>query len=159
MKLIHKIIRPSVLWLINLIGIVLAVCLIDNKELFITNKFSTIIFVVGICYWLFFFISAFKIHREWPKNAISISKIITKGSYNRVRHPMYSGDIICAWAFFIQFPSYRILVGVLWMTIVLWAWMILEEKMLVKKFGEKYKEYQRNVPMFIPRISQKKLLI
>lgn len=79
-------------------------------------------------------------------------KLVTEGVYSRMRHPQ------CTGLFLIVFGEGI----VLWLTIVsvaafpiiVLAYTLLarkEEQQMAEKFGDKYRKYQRHVPMFIPR--------
>ena len=79
---------------------------------------------------------------QGARSVRSIDKIIKEGIYQRVRHPIYSGDIVLVWGIFSHWPSYRALSSVIWLTIILFFWMRLEEKALTEKFGRDYLEYK-----------------
>jgi protein-S-isoprenylcysteine O-methyltransferase Ste14 len=66
---------------------------------------------------------------------------------------LYLGTFIFAWGIFILYPTLSILIAVSIITIYTLIAIQFEEKKLVKEFGEVYKEYQRRVPMIIPRLS------
>ncbi|RDE10693.1 MAG: hypothetical protein C4K49_12695 [Candidatus Thorarchaeota archaeon] len=78
--------------------------------------------------------------------------IIKTGVYSNVRHPQYLGGIVshlgvtlllCAW--------YALLVTPLIVSLnyaVSWK----EERELAREYGNEYREYQRSVPMMVPRI-------
>ena len=74
--------------------------------------------------------------------------VIIRGPYLRVRHPLYFFMLVLIWSF----PDVRLdrlLFNVLWtLWIVLGTY--LEEKDLVAEFGERYREYQKTVPMLFP---------
>jgi protein-S-isoprenylcysteine O-methyltransferase Ste14 len=69
--------------------------------------------------------------------------------YKHVRHPLYIGWMIFFWAAPTMTAGHLLFAG------VLTGYMVLairfEERDLVAHFGEKYAEYRRQVPMFIPR--------
>ena len=98
------------------------------------------------------FIARISKQGKLEKNAEKINKIIDVGVYSIVRHPIYMADVILAWGVFIAFPNLRVFVAVIYSTIIWFAWMKLEEKVLIDKFGQQYSEYARKVPMIIPRI-------
>ncbi len=64
-----------------------------------------------------------------------------------IRHPWYTASIIVVWASDISLSTFL-------NNIVISAYFvigtILEERKLLLEFGEKYREYQKNVSMFIP---------
>jgi len=68
--------------------------------------------------------------------------------YKYVRHPMMFGLILAFWS------TPRMTVGHITFSITMTAYILigvtLEERDLVRSFGERYKEYQRKVPMLVP---------
>ncbi|UCF71223.1 MAG: isoprenylcysteine carboxylmethyltransferase family protein [candidate division WOR-3 bacterium] len=82
-----------------------------------------------------------------------IPAVITKGVFGRMRHPLYLGSILLyvgLWSFTLSLFSALLIV-----VIIAFYHFIAghEEKLLVAKFGEEYKQYMRTVPMWIPRLS------
>ncbi len=73
---------------------------------------------------------------------------VVRGPYLWVRHPLYFFTLILIWSC-PAVNSDRLLFNVLW---TLWVVLgsYLEEKDLVAEFGEKYRHYQRTVPMLVP---------
>lgn len=71
----------------------------------------------------------------------------TSGILGAVRHPWYTAGIIVVWARDMSLSTFLV-------NIIISAYFvigtILEEKKLLLEFGEKYREYQKNVSMFIP---------
>ena len=81
--------------------------------------------------------------------------VITKGVFGVVRHPIYLGSILL-YLGLLTF-TFSIMATVIWIIIVVFYYFISkhEEKLLLKKFGEKYEDYIKDVPMLIPRIKRK----
>ena len=73
---------------------------------------------------------------------------IARGPYLWIRHPLYSFMIILIWSA-PDVTSDRLVFNILWT-----FWIIvgshLEERDLVTEFGERYREYQKTVPMLFP---------
>ncbi len=71
----------------------------------------------------------------------------TSGILRAIRHPWYTASILVIWAGDISLSTLLI-------NIVISAYFvigtILEERKLLLEFGENYREYQKNVSMFIP---------
>ncbi len=71
----------------------------------------------------------------------------TSGIFRAIRHPWYTASIMVIWARDINLST-------LLVNIVISAYLIigtiLEERKLLLEFGERYREYQQNVSMFIP---------
>jgi protein-S-isoprenylcysteine O-methyltransferase Ste14/pimeloyl-ACP methyl ester carboxylesterase len=76
-------------------------------------------------------------------------RLVAKGPYRFVRHPLYVSMLVLIWSC-PEMPADRLLFNVLWT-----AWMVagtlLEERDLVSQLGEAYRDYQRRVPMLLPR--------
>ena len=87
-------------------------------------------------------------------STLKISKLIKDGPYRLIRHPIYSADIVLGFGIFLLFPTLKYLFSFLWLAIILFLWMRLEENSLIKKFGKEYQDYIKNIPMFIPKITQ-----
>lgn len=76
------------------------------------------------------------------------SRFEVRGPYLWVRHPLYFFSLALIWST-PRMTSDRLLFNVLWTSwVVLGAY--LEEKGLVAEFGERYRRYQKVVPMLIP---------
>jgi protein-S-isoprenylcysteine O-methyltransferase Ste14 len=79
--------------------------------------------------------------------------VLEQGGLHRyVRHPLYFGTLLFVWALFFVFPYLNNLLACIIITIYTLIGATLEEKKLVKQFGEQYISYKRQVPMLIPRI-------
>jgi protein-S-isoprenylcysteine O-methyltransferase Ste14 len=74
---------------------------------------------------------------------------VVRGPYRWVRHPLYLFMIVMIWSC-PDLTSDRLLFNGLW-TVWIVMGSILEERDLVLEFGDVYREYQRKVPMLIPR--------
>lgn len=123
-----------------------------SAEIFSPDSALRFAIVPAFLWWIYFFTGAIKVHREAAASVAEITKIITAGAYAKVRHPIYSADIILSWGIFFYLPNVRILLCVLWLDSVLFFWMKLEERLLLEKFGKDYQDYMKRVPMFIPRL-------
>jgi protein-S-isoprenylcysteine O-methyltransferase Ste14 len=73
---------------------------------------------------------------------------VVRGPYVWVRHPLYFFTLVLIW-FTPNLTADRFLFNLLWT-----AWIVvgsyLEERDLVAEFGERYRHYQRTVPMLLP---------
>jgi protein-S-isoprenylcysteine O-methyltransferase Ste14 len=76
--------------------------------------------------------------------------VITKGVFSIVRHPIYLGAVL----FYIGqfFMTLSLASAAFLIIIIIFYWFISrhEEKLLIGKFGEEYKEYMKKVPMLFP---------
>lgn len=79
-------------------------------------------------------------------------KLVTKGLYKYIRHPIYTGVILGAFSIPIYSSSLRgFLITIL--AIPLFMYRIgNEEKMLIEEYGEEYEEYQKHTWKLFPYI-------
>ena len=79
-------------------------------------------------------------------------KLVIKGLYAYVRNPMIIGVMVVLTGESIAIESWNILV---WLLIFIAVnnvyFLVYEEPNLIKRFGQEYQEYKRNVPRWIPR--------
>ncbi len=117
----------------------------------------TVVFFIG---WGVVLASSFMIS-HWELFGVSQSLALLKGKtfkfgpykaptlfYKLARHPLMTGFFIAFWA------TPHMTVGHLLFTLTVSAYVLialqLEERDLVDMFGDKYRKYQRQVPMLIP---------
>jgi protein-S-isoprenylcysteine O-methyltransferase Ste14 len=74
---------------------------------------------------------------------------IVRGPYRWVRHPLYFAMLLLIWSC-PDISIDRLLFNILW-TVWVVVGTALEERDLVEGFGEGYLDYQRKVPMLLPR--------
>jgi protein-S-isoprenylcysteine O-methyltransferase Ste14 len=72
-------------------------------------------------------------------------------AYGVVRHPLYVAWGAAFWFIPTMTVGHLLFAGV--MTVYMGLAAIIEERDLVAHFGDEYKDYRRNVPMFIPSLS------
>jgi len=87
----------------------------------------------------------YRAHRE--------NRLATDGLYNLVRHPQYTGLFIGLFGEgVVHWPT---LFSVALFPVIVLAYVLLarrEERLMVERFGERYRAYRRQVPMFFPRL-------
>jgi len=91
-----------------------------------------------------------------PSSGTENRRLVTSGSFAVVRHPSYWGHTMIIVGVFLI--TGIIAVGIIAIVDVLIAYFVtttLEERELVERVGEKYKEYQKKVPKFFPKLLRK----
>lgn len=81
--------------------------------------------------------------------------LVTSGPYRWVRHPMYLAALILALATALLTANAVVAVGGTWAVGLLLARSRLEERRLVEKFGDAYREYQDRTGAILPRWSRR----
>ena len=78
--------------------------------------------------------------------------LVIDGIHKHVRHPLYLSTFIFVWGILLVYPVWSILVFNTIITVYTLLGIKLEEKKLLKVFGEQYDEYRKRVPMIWPRL-------
>jgi len=89
----------------------------------------------------------FRVHRARREG-----RLATEGAYARVRHPQYTGLFLIVFGEgIVHWPT---IFSVIAFPVIVVAYTMLartEERRMLTEHGDEYSEYQRRVPMFIPR--------
>lgn len=80
-------------------------------------------------------------------------QVIRKGVFGIVRHPIYLAEILTYLGLLLI--SLSIVSAVIWVLAIIFLFIIsrYEERLLLDFFGEEYREYMNEVPMWIPKLS------
>lgn len=80
------------------------------------------------------------------------TEIIREGPFSKVRHPIYLSTILFYMA--LNLFSISVISFIIWIVIILFYHFIAryEEKILIQRFGDMYRQYMDEVPMWIPRL-------
>ena len=107
--------------------------------------------ILGISIFLIGTFVYFKWEIFWHKNYNG--QLVTKGIFQYIRHPHYTSLLIVGFGLALFFYSIAALF-LAFISVPIMMWSIFdEEKLLVKQYGEDYKEYMKNVPWrIIPRV-------
>jgi methanethiol S-methyltransferase len=78
-------------------------------------------------------------------------KLLKDGIYRVVRHPRYlsAGLAVIAVALFVDYVGVYVLILLLFP--LGYPMLFFEERELIDRFGEEYRQYQREVPQLLPR--------
>ncbi|MHA2162262.1 MAG: methyltransferase family protein [Candidatus Thorarchaeota archaeon] len=88
-------------------------------------------------------LKAAEIHRS--------EKVVTSGVYSKIRHPQYLGGILAHLGITLLLSAFYALLATPIIVLLNYLTSWKEEKELVIEFGEEYEDYQKRVPMFLPR--------
>ena len=82
-------------------------------------------------------------------------KLVVNGPYKYVRHPMYAGFWL--WSLFqgLLLDNWMVfVVGLISFSLLYFVRVGKEEEMMVKEFGDEYREYMEKVPRMVPKFKK-----
>jgi len=93
--------------------------------------------------------------REGDLPRMDTNKLVTTGVYGCMRHPMHLGLLFFPWsaALMLGSPTFILVIAPLEMLFMLVLIKFVEEPEAIQKFGDAYRDYQKQVPMFNLRSS------
>lgn len=104
-----------------------------------------------------FLLSICSLGRLWSLMYISGNKrleLVTEGPYSIVRHPLYVFSLIGALGIGLASENLLVLGLIIVFYLLYYPFTILaEERKMTNKFGDAYREYMKNTPRFIPKLS------
>lgn len=74
------------------------------------------------------------------------------GLHRYMRHPLYSGTLLLCLGICVAFPQLKNWYALLLMFVYLLIGIWLEEKKLIRHFGDAYVQYKKSVKRLIPRV-------
>jgi protein-S-isoprenylcysteine O-methyltransferase Ste14 len=92
--------------------------------------------------------------RLWAAGHIEKGKSLAQaGPYAFTRNPLYLGSLLMATGVLVAGQGYWLLLPfAVFYAMLYYPVMKAEEKEMEERYGEKYREYRRRVPIFIPRL-------
>jgi protein-S-isoprenylcysteine O-methyltransferase Ste14 len=93
------------------------------------------------------------IYKGWKEIVFKKGTVlVTEGIYAVVRHPQYLGFLLVTLGQFVVWPT--IPTALLWplLALLYYRQATREEASLAQQFGERFQEYARKTPMFLPKI-------
>lgn len=147
----------NLLAIILLLAIVYFQISIGSKKLMEDSIFNQILGGIMMFSGIFVIYLSFKNYdlKEFMGTDVQHQKqheLTTEGLSEFVRHPLYVGILLFIWGSFGFFATESYLTTALFLSVYIRIGIYFEEKKLISVFGKKYKEYQKNVPMLIPKI-------
>jgi len=91
--------------------------------------------------------------RAWKQIHRAKGELVTSGLYSRVRHPQYFALFLITVGMLIQWPT--IITAAMWPVLMYMYYRLArrEEKEMETHFSDQYATYQRQVPMFWPKLT------
>ena len=88
--------------------------------------------------------------REGEVPRMETNKLVTDGIYRCMRHPMHFGLLFFPWslALILGSPTFILIIAPLEMAFLVAMIKLAEEPEAIRKFGDAYRQYQQQVPMF-----------
>lgn len=80
-------------------------------------------------------------------------KLVTKGPYRWIRHPLYTFGTAFFLSFALMADSWFIAVMAILAIVLLSIRLPTEEALLIEKFGDEYREYMKRTGRYLPKIA------
>jgi protein-S-isoprenylcysteine O-methyltransferase Ste14 len=141
-------------WVISVAWIVIIIVQIAIPLFFFNYLGFSVLLYIGGCLLATFFVICWMARSEFNrkggipqgKSCMYTTVVVDSGIYSVVRHPMYTGWILLVLSIPL-FSQHWLSVALGTITAALiYSYAVNEDKRLVKKFGEEYKNYMETVP-------------
>ena len=142
--------------LVTIPAVILYFCQFDIISPAFSLEFILMLFLLALGFFLVIWTMRLfaAVGKGTPAPWDPIDKLIVTGPYAYVRNPMLCGVFCILFAEALFFQSQSLLFYTLiFIAINAVYFPLSEEKGLLKRYGEDYAEYKRNVPRFLPRLT------
>jgi protein-S-isoprenylcysteine O-methyltransferase Ste14 len=95
--------------------------------------------------------------KNWAPSLTEMRKepfLVTTGPYGVVRHPIYLGAFIFLAALALLAANLLIILPTIALLTLLYAQLPEEERMLIERFGDEYRNYMKRTPRLIPGLGR-----
>jgi protein-S-isoprenylcysteine O-methyltransferase Ste14 len=92
------------------------------------------------------------VHKQYWQRQKGEGKLVTTGIYAYIRHPQYTGFIVMTLGLLVHWATIPLLIMWPILTTQYYRLAQREERDMEIEFGDTYRTYKHNVPMFIPRL-------
>lgn len=83
-------------------------------------------------------------------NFENTSRLVKTGIYHYIRHPLYLSLFLLGTGILLKNPaSLQLILGII-ITLALFLTAKVEEKEMIRKFGDEYRDYMKETKMFLP---------
>lgn len=89
-------------------------------------------------------------HGEHGKNFENTTKLVSRGLYKYIRHPMYASLLFLGWGMFLKEMNLVSVILIIVITFAVYLTCKVEEKEMIAKFGVEYKDYMKTTRLWIP---------
>ncbi len=91
----------------------------------------------------------------WSTRPEEPTRLVEKGPYAIVRHPLYLGLVLLGAGSMAAHPSLPTIAGGLGLLVGLASKILREERAMASTFGSRWEAYRRRVPPLIPRLRRR----
>ena len=159
------------IWVIMLVGGIVGGYYIDSilfQDIHHNILFHTICFIIGVIIMLLVMRiskntgrTLAKYGRKGELKRMETNNLVKEGAYKYMRHPMHLGLFLfpLSFAFLVASPSFILILSPIEILLMLIMIKILEEPEAIRKFGNEYIEYKKQVPMFCIKLKCLKELL
>lgn len=119
------------------------------EPLSVRQVISWLLLTISVIYAVTAFV-LFELRGKPGRNFENTTKLVTTGLYRYIRHPMYGSLFILGLGMFLKSITWQSFILMMIIAIALFITCKVEEKEMLKKFGDEYKAYISKTKMFIP---------
>ncbi len=145
------IVSSTVIWVCSLLVTALDFILFQGAvyRFGMANAVGIVLFVAGV---VLRRVARWTLAKHYSYGLRTPQKLVKQGIYGSIRHPCYLALLLYGLGTPLVFSSfYGFLVALAFIPAVAYR-VRIEEKMLLERFGDEYKEYMRATKRFIPRV-------
>jgi len=108
------------------------------------------LFLIFSMYYVMASVIIYNRHSNHGQNFENSTLLVTTGIYKYVRHPMYGSLLFLGWGMLLKDIKPLTIAVVIVITVALFITCKVEEKEMLKRFGNDYKEYMKKTKLWLP---------